>query len=309
MLPKRELSVGFDTDTNTFPFQICLLYFISLFFSSYYVPIVSMILSKNNLNHPFQASYLGLFTNDYLSSEDNSTRVLEDINLYYQPLQVPEVAIVFFFIKSILIFLGEYLHYKVLVLMKEENGIVKNVARMFVLTQMVFYPFLLIMMTLTDFIHPVSEVFGQWICIFFQFSFHFLTNIIGSYSFVAALMRYFFILHQPKVGKIGKEKVKKFFLFFMIFIATLMTVWIGIERPQNSNMSFINKCYGKHHNAFLLETASLNYFSDDLESSYGHVSKIIKRVSRIIRLTVTFVIGLNISEGLLYFRILYYMNK
>jgi hypothetical protein len=268
-----------------------------------------MILSKNNLNHPFRASYLGISTNEYLISEDNSTRVLEDINLYYQPLQDPELAIVFFFIKSILIILGEYLHYKVLVLMKEENGIVKNVARLFVLAQMIFYPHMLIMMTLTDFIHPVAEVFGRWICISYQFSFHFLVGIIMSYSFVAALMRYFFILHQPKVGKYGKEKVKKFFLFLMIFNATLMTAWIGIEGPETTGVSYIDKCYGIHHKAFLLKTPILKIFSYDSASSYENVLKIIKSVSRIIRLTVTFVIGLNISEGLIYFRILYYMNR
>jgi hypothetical protein len=122
-------------------------------------------------------------------------------------------------------------------------------------------------------------------------------------------MRYFFILHEPKVEKIGKEKVKKFFLFFMIFFATLMAVWIAIERPQTTGMSFIDKCYGTHHNAFMLKTPSLKNVSDPLTTSDGNVLKIIKRVSRIIRLTVTFVIGLNISEGLIYFTILYYMNR
>ena len=108
MLQKRKVpSVASDTHTAAVPFKNCLVYFISLVFFSYYDPINSMLLGKNNLNHPFQASYLGLFTN-------NSTHILVDINLYYQPLQDPVVAMVFFILKILLIFLGEYLHYKVL---------------------------------------------------------------------------------------------------------------------------------------------------------------------------------------------------
>ena len=273
----------------------------------------NMILSNNNLNHPFQASYLGLFTNEYLATENNSICVLEDINLYYQPLQDPKVAIVFFFIKGILIILGEYLHYKVLVLMKDENGIVKNIARLFVLAQMILYPSMVIMMTLTDFIHPVSDVVGRWICTLCFFSFTFLWFIIASYSFVAALMRYFFILHQPKVQKIGIEKVKQFFLFFMIGFAIVMTVCMGIDSEETSKISFIDKCYGIHYKSFLIKTSTLNSFSDNMDyslgSSYGNVVKILRLAFRIFRIIVTLVFGLNISEGILYFRILYYMNR
>jgi hypothetical protein len=269
-----------------------------------------MISSKN---HPFQASYLAFFTKDYYSTENNSICVLENINLSHQPLQDPEVAIVFFLIKSLLIIVGEYLHYKVLVLLKEENCIVKNVAKLFVITQMIFYPFNVIIMTVTDFIHPLAEVMGRWICTLSFFSFTFFSTIITSYSFIAALMRYFFILHQPKVQKIGKEKVKQFFLFFMISIAILMTVWIGIEGIETTKLSYLDKCYGIHHKTFLIKTSTLDSFSDNrgynLASSYGNVLKIIKRVSRIIRLTVLFIIGFNISEGILYFRILHYMNR
>ena len=264
-----------------------------------------MLLSKNHLNHPFVASYLGMFTNDDFSSENNSAGVLEDTNLYYQPLQEPEVAIVFFIIKSLLIILGEYLHYKVLVLIKEENGITKNVAKLFVLTQMIFYPSQVIMMTLTDFIHPLSEIIGRWICTLYFFSSFFCAIIISSYSFIAALMRYFFILHQPKVQKIGKEKVKGFFLFFMIFNAILMTVWLGIENIETSKVSYMDKCYGIHHKSFLIKTSTLNSFSENKDNNLA----IIKRISKILMFSVIIIMGLNISEGILYFRILHYMNR
>ena len=124
-----------------------------------------MILSRNNFYHPFMDSFLGIFISDQDIQDQNVTSIiLEEINLYHQPMPEPIYASIFLLAMSIQVIVGEYLYKKVLLLLKKENGIVKSVTKSFVFTQMLFWPICVFMITITNFIHPLKDVFGQWFC-------------------------------------------------------------------------------------------------------------------------------------------------
>ena len=109
-----------------------------------------MMLQLENIYHPFTESYISVFLKDSIDSDGVVGQVINDVNLYYQPVQVPLVAFIFLTIKLFLLAFAEFLQIKVFQLMKKENGVVKNITQVVVCTQLVFWPFWTFFASLTD---------------------------------------------------------------------------------------------------------------------------------------------------------------
>ena len=260
---------------------------------------------------------IALFLEAYEEDDIVREEILKDINLYYQPLQIPWIAVTFFILRLTLLVAAEYLQFKVYNLMKREKGLVKNVTQLFVLTQMIFWPFWLLFASSTDFFHPMNELVGQWYCDIGSFLFWFLAYIIAFHSFITALMRYFFIIHQEKVEKYGKEKIRKIFFALSVCLPLVLAIWNDLDGNELDAMSFINKCNGRHHKLFLIDTSTLNvvkrnfcifenYDSSGLLSQFW--SSFLK-VSCFTNKLVQLMIGFNITEGILYYKILSYKTR
>ena len=277
-----------------------------------------MLFKRNNLYHPFLGNAIRIFLpND---SNDNGAafhELIKDVNLYYQPVQVPSIATIFLIIKSLLLVATEYLLYKVYCLAKRENSLMKDVTLVFVYAQMVFWPVWIFFAASTDFIHPLNEVVGQWYCEAGSFLFYFPIMIITSHSFISALIRYFFIIHRKNIADHGKEKAKRIFLLLSIFLPLFMAVWEVVDGAELDSFSFINKCSGKHHKVFLIDTSTLNIAKRNFCAFEKYDTKGLGRqiiswlhfMSCIINKILLVTIGLNVMEGFLYFRILTFMNR
>ena len=257
----------------------------------------------------FKGQDLGFYVYPRYVDDDFNGETIEDIDLYYQPVQDPQIGIIFFLLRVPIVILGVISHLKLLSLMKTERGLVMEVTYLFSVAQMTFWPFWWLFTTSTDFIHPLNEVFGQWFCDFGALIIHLGRNVIAFHSVVVAIMRYYFIVHQDKVDRYGKHKVKRIF-FWMSFIVPLVIVIIEkIEHNELDMFSFINKCYGKHHKTFLIETSTLDVFkrnfcefeSYDIRTPMGTVLNAIRRLSCILRTTLILLTSFNISEGIIYF--------
>ena len=276
--------------------------------------------TRNNLFHPFLNSSLGFlnYTNTKLRKKEKLPDVLEEIDLYYQPVNHPLTSSVLLIFYISLFFIGEYLHLKVLLVLKKDNGLLKTVSRIFAIAQMVCWPVIFILITATSLVHPLASVTGEWFCTATWFVAYYLQFVISSHSLIAASMRYCFIVHTEKVEKYGTQKAKKLFLLLYICIPVFMTVWTANNGKETDLMSFFNKCYGKHHKVFLIETSTLNVLKrsfcgvqDVLEdSSFNErVVIVLKRLSCIASTTSTLIMGSNLTEGIIYFKLFRYMNR
>lgn len=273
---------------------------------------------RENLYHPFSNTNFGIHSKAAFPEDSVIGYVIDEINLYYQPVQNPLILIIFIALKIVILIVGGYLHLKVYRLMKHENGLLKDITQLLVCSQMIFWPFLVSFTTITDFIHPMSEVVGKWFCSIGSFVFYFLGNIITSHSFLAALMRYFFIVHREMITKFGKEKAKRLFLSLALILPLIMAIWKIVDGTELDSMSFINKCNGKHHNVFLLETSTSNVARrnfcgfenyDSSKDVWNQGLSIIHRISCVANQVIMIIMGLNVSEGLIYCRIWNHIYK
>ena len=274
--------------------------------------------NRLHVYHPFKNSSFGFFPIDskYQAQSDNGIFV-EDIDLYYQPLPSPINAGLFFLARAIMVTIGEFIHIKVYKMIEKEKGLVHDLSTLYLRFQMFYVPFWLIFTTCTDFIHPLNEVIGQWFCSIGWVIIYFCATLLAIHSFIVALIRYFFILYRKQMEAIGKEKVKRFFFILHLLVPLMMVLWTGIEGSETEWFSFLNKCYGKDHKRFLTDLAPPDVFKRsfcmlenyDYTGPFGDMVGVIRRISCAASKIIYVVMGSNLIEGILYFKILSNLNR
>ena len=276
-----------------------------------------MILEQKYLYNPFLQGSLGIFLKESATADELIGGSIQNIDLYQQPVQEPLIATLFLGIKLCLLIVSEYLFIKVYKLMKKENGVTKEITQLLVYVQLFFWPIWIVFADSTAFIYPMKDVVGDWYCYLGSFLFYFLGNIIISHSFISAFTRYFFILHQDKVNLYGKQEVKRFFLLLSVLFPLFVALWESLKGSELDSMSFINKCHGKYHNVFLIDsstinTAKRNFCAFEFNYSGGTWSKILAQIRHILcfaRELIQLILGLNVVEGFLYYKILRHINR
>ena len=271
--------------------------------------------------HPFENTSFGvqISGNSFWDFNENGTNIIDEISLYYQPVQNPVVGAFFFLIRLPLVILGIYFNLKVLNLIKRESGVANDVTKLTSIVQIILWPFWFLFTTSTDFLHPLNEILGSWYCKLGWFMIYFCWNITSLNSLIIALMRYCFIVHSDKFAQgDNKTQAKRFFLIISVLIPFIMVVWSGIEGSELDMMSFINKCNGKHYKTFLIETSTVDVMKrnfcafDNYNTTggfFGEVLAIFRRISCIGRTLVLILIALNLTEAIIYYATFSHINR
>ena len=194
--------------------------------------------------------FFAIFANK-LNSVKGET--LDEVNLPYEPLQDPLIAILYFLIKAIIVISGEYVHIQILKFLKHETCVVKDVLKTFLYLQMMYWPLKVVFETTTEFIYPLRTIIGKWYCDLGFLWLVFGMTLIVFHSFIVSLMRYTFVVHHQKTLRYGIEEMKKLFYWTAILIPFVITLWGFIARRQISSVTTLNKCYGSHVEAFMVE--------------------------------------------------------
>ena len=276
-----------------------------------------MMKKRNHFYQPFINSYIPFIVNNEADAENLSFAILRDVDFDYQPLEEPSTATLFAFLRIFVVIIGLFIHVKALKMVNKETGLLSEVTKFFIWTQIIFLPSMVGFIISTDFMYPMNEIVGRWYCTLGWSIFLFGALVITSHSFVTALMRYFFIIYEKKAEKFGKEKAKKLGLYVLILIPMIVVITGAIEGSELTWMSFINKCYGNHHKVYLIEHSTISSFdkkilrleTDELRSYTNMILAILWRISKVIRSAVVLLMGFNIVEGFLYYKILSHLNR
>ena len=273
--------------------------------------------NKNYLSHPYQKPFLHFYGTNFLPNENHTISDISEVDLYNQPVPDPYIAITFSIIMLIQVCIGEYLHWKVFWSLKQENGVIKHMAQIFTISQMINWPLTIFMISITNFIYPLNQIIGQWFCTIVVPINIFFNLVTASHSFLSALMRYILIVHSEKVKAWGKEKVKKLFIILTIFLPFLITFWKEVDGSELHPISFVNKCYGKHDRVFLVETSTVNVLKKSFcaMETYEEGDPIALIVAMLKQLfcaasTITIIVmASNLSEGIIYYKLFSYMVR
>ena len=276
-----------------------------------------MLIKQKYFFHPFTSSILPFFETNKTDPKNEFDSILEEVDLDYQPLEEPWIATLFAVLRILVVVLGLLIHAKALQMVSKETGLLSEVTKFFIWTQIIFLPSMVIFIITNDFMYPMNEIIGRWYCTFGWSIFLFGALVITSHSFVIAIMRYFFIIYEERAEKFGKEKAKRLGLYILILIPMTVVVTGAMEGSELTWMSFINKCYGNHHKVYLIEHSTISSFdkkvlrleNEELRSYSSMVLAILWRVSKVIRSAVVLLMGFNIVEGFVYYKILSHLNR
>ena len=123
--------------------------------------------SISSYYHPFNNSYLGILVQNTEDTQINlSGFTFEEIDLYHQPVLEPQHASMLFFVRSSLVIFGGCIQAKLYIRIKEDDSLLKENAQLYAVNHLILWPTWLLLVTTTDFIHPLDEVFGNWFCVF-----------------------------------------------------------------------------------------------------------------------------------------------
>ena len=187
----------------------------------------------------------------------------------------------------------------------------EDISRVFVYAQLIYWPFVVFLICLTNFLHPLNQLIGQWFCTFADISSRFLLMVVLGHSFLAALMRYIIIVHSKTVEMHGKEKVKKIFFFLSIFLPSLITILRSTAVSLRYGASFINKCNGLHHESFLIDKNKHVCEFEGYNKVAFYTATILwfRKLVCIGNHIAIVLFGSNVSEGIIYFRVFSHMNR
>ena len=273
--------------------------------------------SRQNFYHPFQYSFFG-FDLGKIDFQNHSTfNIIDNIDLYQQPVEEPSIAMLFFAVRCVIVIMAELCNYRVLVMMKKDRSILNTITKLQAYTIMVSMPIKLIFVTLTDFIHPLNEILGKWICISFWFEENISTQIIASHSLMVVLLRYTFIVHNTKVIEFGKAKLEKLFWNVSIIVPVLTVLWVASDLQDAIPSNHINRCNGMDHKMFLIRSWSslgligtnFHLHNDQISDKLDILFAIMRKLSRIGHRIWRIFLGSNIAEGVIYFKLFRHMTR
>lgn len=270
---------------------------------------------KVNIYNPFTKPFLGFSVSSKFSNEKYSFNLLDNLDLYHQPLEPPSTAISLFVARFLIIVSGELVLYKLFKMVRKENGLVNEVTQFYCIALMTNYPIWLLFATITEFLHPLKNIMGQWICSLMRVVFYTIFNVVIFQSFVVALMRYCFILHEEKVKSFGKKKIKNVFLFLTIFFPCFYIVWGFIQNQELDAFKNINSCYAIDFKVFLAEvineTPGKHLFCvfDKIDGKHEYILALMGYITCMTKQVILILIGMNVFEGLIYYKIFSHITR
>ena len=280
-----------------------------------------MKIPRGHFYNPFLDSYLGVLIENPNGKENDIGFILEDVDLFHQPVPNPMIAGIFCLIMSVSLFTGIYLHHKVWAMLKKDYGMLCNVTKIFVIAQMVLCSLSILLVATTNIVHTFPDEVTQYVCPPVWFLIYLSINTFGFHSFITALMRYCFIVHTEKVDSWGKDKVKNLFEFISVFIPLFLTTLKALDGSDLDTLSFVNKCYNEHHEVFLLKRATINVVKTNIcdvpgyEDMEGHTKYMalgkkslcffLKNITGFIML----IMGSNISEAFIYYKLFTHIQR
>ena len=207
---------------------------------------------------------------------------------------------VFEFVLSFIISIcGVFLHYKFLKKLKTERrnkpigrkgNVIEPIMRWFIVLQMVFWPYELLMFSQAVGIANLSSLTPS-LCPFYYWSVLLGRAIVAYNSLFVAILRYVYIVHERKANQWDFESVGKRFQIASILIPIIHMIILGLTMRPKYLLSDgdVNIC---SHMTPVLITVTEKFVSEPLAETIAIISGIL----------VTFVY-LNLVEGYLYIKI------
>ena len=219
------------------------------FYHSYKKPYLAFLVDSNATST----------MNSVLSFENNHEVTLENINLISileldAPTQNPVLSLAIIMPTQLFfVALALFIQTRTLQMLKQEKSVNNKLMVTQAWIHMLFWPAVVIAITLTDNIYPLSAFTSDVFCSVLSFIFYFCGFSFILYSFYASLLRYLLCLYTERVNKFGKHKLITIIYCIFYLHTFLWALYTLLTSFNMDHTPLINSCYGYDDRVFLME--------------------------------------------------------
>ena len=144
-----------------------------------------------------------------------------------------------------------YFHYLESAMLKRESkkkgqNLIKNLLEGYVCAIPIsFLVIALYINVLTTYLEPPSKWIGSWFCIIFELFGHLDIVYIGAFSLWAALIKYWFIVHNKKATNFGEAKARKILLISHIVVPAFFSAMNSLTNGRRDQIFWVDHCWGE----------------------------------------------------------------
>ena len=166
-----------------------------------------------------------------------------------------------------------------------------------------------------------SHFLGNYFCHAYGILAHFAAIYIASFSLLAAVLRYWFIVNSISAKRFGEERLAKIFMMFHLIVPIIVSILNAVSKGEKDLLVWVNYCWGnirETQNTESNEYQKVNHFfcgnnenvvatRFGIDSSHFIISVLRTMCSGIKSLYLVFLS--NILELFIYILIFRYLNR
>ena len=187
------------------------------------------------------------------------------------------------------------------------------------ITMMFVFSFAMIFENVSSHVPVMSQYTGEWICFVAAFIYIYGSYLIGLHSFVVALVKFVFIVHQDSAINYGEDKLKKIFFVTNLVHALVLSVPAVIFYDFES-MDSVTECLGlhekvlEHSNTYCWAQFERVWFCKLNDGGYNENEEpqlffILKQSFCATRMLWLYLVCSNVPEGVVYYYIFRKMRR
>ena len=188
----------------------------------------------------------------HLINVEIAMTVYSDINngTIYMNQMSPTLSLAFLIMDMIILMPICYFHYLIKCMVrreKEKKGhvIIKNILACYsIIVPVVFILCFIYVDVVLRYAYPPFQIFGNWFCHGYGIFAHSGGMYIGAFSFFAAVVKYWFIVHNVAAKQFGEGKARNMFTALYLTIPIVMAMLNSISTGNLDQNMWVNLCWG-----------------------------------------------------------------
>ena len=226
-----------------------------------------------------------------------------------------KIAIVVASFQGIIILIGLCLQIKTYSVLKKEKNRGWKLYISHGIVMLVTVSFGAFFETITDFVTPLSDLTGDWLCDM-AFFMKCLYSTIPMHSFIIAVLKYVFIVHHHRVVRYGKDKTEETFFWVSIVLQIIHVVAFYLRPGIIELFPEYHGCYGRQMTHFTAPTSRA--FShllfcelDDVpfEGTGHYIIYVVTQGYCFSQFVVNVIVSCNLVEPFIYYGIFSYISR
>ena len=238
--------------------------------------------------------------------------------VYIMLTKAETLSIIAASIQGAIFLIGLCIQVKTYFVLKKEKPLAWKIYMLHGIVMLIHYPFLVSFQTVTEFVNPLSDLTGNWVCHIAFFIRMFGVTAVYTHSFIIAIIKHTFIVHHKSVRQFGQGKAEETFFQGYIVFLTINAFALSLRPGWTEMFSENHGCYGYDDGTTNITAPAYHAFSrvvlcmsDDApgEDTGHYIIYVVTQCYCFLQTVGGVICWCNLAEAFLYYSIFAYISR